>query len=320
MAKSLRSCSWNHNVSQTTKLFSASPSFPNVAGIKAIDAISFTYHWAYRPSVLLLQLHAPSSVLFLRFSVSELGTTKSEIKGLVATIKTSSSCEEGDPTQTLQHPPEKALPPCPHGWEGNTGTLISLFTFLLLRFDVLLWCCFDFLDPGSTAKCNPYGHTTGRKFHSISDPSPNNFAYFFLTHWFPEASQITLVRGLQWWSLGFNLMPHFHGGPNTWKWSCCFIKGCWVTWKTDQGWGRSLWDSPPWTILPYSCKTEVQEMWLDSTARAAAQTEHTQRKLVIQMRAKWGHFLTKETKPFSWTQRAPHQLTGNTAYSHHQPV
>lgn len=47
--------------------------------------------------------------------MSELGTKKSEINGLVATVKTGNRSEEGDPTQTLWHPPEKALPTRPRG-------------------------------------------------------------------------------------------------------------------------------------------------------------------------------------------------------------
>lgn len=94
--------------------------------------------------------------------------------------------------------------PCVHMDEreiqNSVGTLISLFTFLLLSFDVLLWCCFDFLDPGSTAKSNPcsQGHTTGRKFFSISDSAPISFAMPpHPYHWVSEASRIELVQGLK---------------------------------------------------------------------------------------------------------------------------
>lgn len=67
------------------------------------------------------------------------------------------------------------------GIQNVVGTLISLFTFLLLSFNVLLRCCFDFLDPGSTAKSNPYGqgHATGRIFFCISNSSPISFDTFF---------------------------------------------------------------------------------------------------------------------------------------------
>lgn len=138
---------------------------------KCSETVSLTYHWAYRPLVPLLQSRAPSSVLFLRFSVNELGTKRSEINRAVGIVRTGNRSEEGD-TGILQEMPCPCIQVGEREIQNSVGTLISLFTFLLLRFNVLLWCRFDFLDPGSPAKSNPYSqrHPTGSKIFSDSAP------------------------------------------------------------------------------------------------------------------------------------------------------
>lgn len=111
------------------------------------------------------------------------GNDKPELNGLAATRKTGS--RSGDlrgPTQALGHPPELALLQCVAGMRvgQELDTLISFFTFLLLGLDVLLRCCFDFLDPGSTAKSNPYGEccTTSRELIVMGDFTPTSSAIF----------------------------------------------------------------------------------------------------------------------------------------------
>lgn len=176
--------------------------------LKCSETVSLTHHWAYRPSVLLLQSRAPSSVLFLRFSVSELGTKRLEINRLVGTIRTGNKSEEGD-TGTLQEMPCPCIQVDEREIQNSVGTLISLFTFLLLRFNVLLWCCFDFLDPGSPAKSNPnsQGHPTGSKI--ISDSAPLSFPIP------PSLSfrGIKSVHGLRWWSYFNLILCHISNQP-----------------------------------------------------------------------------------------------------------
>lgn len=55
------------------------------------------------------------------------------------------------------------------------------------------------------------------------------------------------------------------------------------------------------TVLWYNWNIKEQQMWLDATARAAAEAEQNQRKLHFQMRVKWVYFLTKR-QLCSWAQ------------------
>lgn len=126
--------------------------------------------------------------------------------------------------------------------QNSVGTLVSLFTFLLLCFNVLLWCCFDFLDPGSSAKSNPYsqGHPTGRKV--FSDSAPLSFSIP------PSLGFRGITNQISSWTkamefLDFILRHIPNRCLNKWTGSCCFIKDCWVTLKTAQDWGRVLWDA-----------------------------------------------------------------------------
>lgn len=69
--------------------------------------------------------------------MSELGTKRLEINRLVGTIRTGNKSEEGD-TGTLQEMPCPCIQVDEREIQNSVGTLISLFTFLLLRFNVLL--------------------------------------------------------------------------------------------------------------------------------------------------------------------------------------
>lgn len=73
---------------------------------------------------------------------------------LAATTKTGCFWRE-IPPRDVQHPSEHTGGLDGWGKKTELSTLICFFTFLLLSFNVLLGCCFDFLNPGSAAKSNP---------------------------------------------------------------------------------------------------------------------------------------------------------------------
>lgn len=69
--------------------------------------------------------------------MNELGTKRSEINRAVGIVRTGNRSEEGD-TDILQEMPCPCIQVGEREIQNSVGTLISLFTFLLLRFNVLL--------------------------------------------------------------------------------------------------------------------------------------------------------------------------------------